>query len=268
MESLNFQPIDDIRPRKQSAPNTISLTNNDRPLSQEEIDAEERAEKFSLRGFGRISPVPGTLGYLYRNLRGGNDAVIEHLRNASTTNKAKFINNFLIIWNNLDKFSRRRVDIFDILCNKYNIPRAKFWGIIQEGMFESNNALSQIALSGHKPEFVELLKRQMAKEKNAGDRKLFAEIVGLVDQKPLINVEDNSQHLTVNNNQSPIPSFTRSMSRAEQGIKKGLPSAQVKQLGEGKQDYIDAEIIRETKNGELIERKTPEQELEEAVRDL
>lgn len=267
MGNLDFQPIDDIRPRKQVAPNTISLANNDRPLTEEEIDAEERAEKFSLKGFGRISPVPGTLGYLYRNLRGGNDAVIEHLRNASTTNKAKFISSFLIIWNNLDKFSRRRVDIFDILCNKYNIPRSKFWGIVQEGMFESNNALSQIALSGHKPEFVELLKKQMAKEKNAADRKLYAEIVGMITEKPLISVEDNSQHLTVNNSQSPIPSFTRSMSRAEQGIKKGLPAVQVKQLGEGTQDYVDAEIISETRNAEPILR-TPEMELEEAVREL
>lgn len=271
MGALDFKQITDIRKRKQSAPDSYNLINADRELSKEEIEAEEKAEKFSLKGFGRIYPNPGTLGYFFRNLRGGNEAVIEHLRNAASSNKTKFLHNFILIWNNLDSFSRRRVDIFDIICRKYSIDRAKFWGIFQEGCFKYNDAISQVAISNHKNEFVELLKRKMAGEKNSADRKLYAEIAGMIDSKPLISIEDNSQNLTVNNNgNSQLPSFAQSISRAEQGIKKGLPQVEPRRLTEGQQDYIDAEIIlEERRDKELVEvNRTPEEELIEAAKEL
>ncbi len=239
---------------------TYSLKNADRELSLEEIEAEDKAEKFSLKGFGRIKPVPGTLAFMLRNLGDGdvtkrNHSVVEFLRWAlegEKGNRTKFIKDFLIIWENMDEFSRRRVDIFDILCRKYNIPVKRFWGVLQEGLFDFNDIITQTAISGMKPQFTELLNRMMHREKGAADRRLFAEAAKLLPQNaPLISVEDKSQHVHVNNQ---MPSFIQSVKRADNIQHEDIDIPKSKQLTEGNTEFIDTEWETVRKE-ELVERR-------------
>lgn len=239
---------------------TFSLIDNDRPYSQEEEEIEKKATKYSLHKFPRIKPLPGTLGFLLRNLRGGNAAAMHFLLQTDEHNRKRFVKDFEIYWKNMDEFSRNRVDIFDILCLKQGISVKKFWGALQEGMFDHHDALSQISLSGHKAEFVELLKKMAKLPRNHADRKLLAEALGITKETPLVSFVDNSKHETtnvqVNNNN--IPSFASSIRRSEKVVDvEQITLQEAKEplaLGEGKQDYIDAELLTIQENSVQIER--------------
>lgn len=224
---------------------TLSLIDNDRPYSSEEEEAEKQAIRFSVTNFPRVPPIPGTLGFLFRNISGGNASVIKFMQEASGTNESKFIKNFLILWNIMDEYSRNRVDIFDILCEKFNVKKKKFWGVVQEGMYDHNDALSQISLSGHKGEFIELLKKMARLPKNHKDRELLALALGLKKEKAFLELNDNSNHQTnvqVNNTQvNNLPSFAQSMRRYDEddNIIDGQVVEEPKQLSEGNQEYIN-----------------------------
>lgn len=238
---------------------TYSLKNADRPLDEKEEEAEEKAQTFSRQIYRRIPPIPGTLAYMLRNLRGGNESVIEFLRWAASGekgNRTQFIKTFLILWENMDEFSRRRPDIFDHLCRKHDIPYKRFWGVLQEGMFDCNDQITQTALSGHKPQFVERLMQLAEKEKNHQDRKLLSDAMKLTETQPLIKIEDKSKHLTVNQNM--IPSFSQSIKRSEESINhENIAMPAPRELTEGEQDYIDVETFTYA-----------EEEFEKAAREL
>src|SRR5215831_7687687 len=220
---------------------TYSLKDAGRPLTLEEEYAETGAVKFPVSKFPRVKPVPGTLGFLFRNLNGGNGTVAEALRNASESNASRFVKNFIILWEAMDEHSQNRVDIWDILCRKFSVQYKKFWGVIQEGLFDFNEAMTQIALSDYKPQHVELLKRMAAKERNHTDRRILTEVLGLTKQVPLFSFEDNSKNITVN---AQVPSFNGSLERS--GISKLVPPIKKpKALSAGEQGYIDAEFLSE-----------------------
>lgn len=232
---------------------TFSLKNADRDLDERELEAEEKATKFSRAIFKRIPPIPGTLGFMLRNIKGGNASVIEFLRWAQVgekTNRTAFIKTFLILWDNMDEFSQRRVDIFDQLCRKYDIPLKRFWGVLQEGMFDHNEQITQTALSGYKPEFIQRLMALADKEKNHQDRRLMAEALNLSNKEPLVKIEDKSQHLTVNQTNN-LPSFANSIKRSEKTIRHQdieFPEMnQPKMLSEGETDFIDVETFSDTR---------------------
>jgi hypothetical protein len=251
----NLKPLQIINPKE-----TYSLKNADRELSLEEIEAEDKAEKFSVKGFRRIKPVPGTLGFMLRNFADGdigkrNESVIQFLKwsqqsENGSQGKVKFVKNFLILWENMDEFSKRRVDIFDILCQKYGVQLKKFWGVLQEGLFDFNDIITQTAISGKKPEFIEILSKMMSRDKGTADRRLFAEAAKLITNEPLVKIEDKSQHLTVN---SQMPSFLSSVKRAD-NIKHEDIEIPNRQLTEGDTEFIDAEF-EEVREKELVERR-------------
>jgi hypothetical protein len=254
--------------RKAAKTATYNLKDADRPLSEEEEEAEQKAESFPIHKYPKIKPIPGTLAYMFRNIKGGNESIIEFMRNAASSNNAKFLKNFLILWNNMDEYSRKRIDIFDTLCRKYGVPNKKFWGVVQEGMFDYNDQLTQAALMGHKPEFVDLLRRMAAKERNAADRRLLAEALQLTaKQEPLIKVEDKSVHTTNNLNLNQVPSFVSSVRKTSMP---DLPDR--KALTEGKQDYIDADFyVENTKteeDKEVVSIEHLERELREGAQEL
>lgn len=243
--------------------NTYDLTKSDRPYDDEEEAAEKQAVSFPINIYKRIKPVHGTLGYAFRNIKGRNDVVMEALKNLSraNNNRYKAIKEFIILWNNMDDYSRNRVDIFDWLCEKYDMNKARFFGVVQEGMFNFNDLMAQTAISGYTPEFVELVQRMTKKERNVRDRELFAKMAGLTKDSPLIgSIQDNSvkQELHVHTD-SPIPSFTQAMRESDEGIRTIRQKPQ-RILTEGKQDYIDAEVTKDEREKELIsvEEKTDE----------
>lgn len=257
-----FKPIAEIEKEAALKSATFPLIDNDRPLDETEVEAEQKAVRFSLAKYNRIKPIPGTLGFLLRNIRGGNEAVMNFLEETEDNGKTrKFIREFNIIWKLMDEFSKKRVDIFDILCIKYNVNKKKFWGALQEGMFDNNDALAASALSGYKPDFVELLIKLAKNSRNHQDRKLLAQALGITKDTPLISITDNSRRevKNVQVNIGNVPSFASSIRRTEKNITKdnSLELEEGKEqlaLGEGNKDYIDTEfsVVEEQ---EMIESK-------------
>lgn len=237
----------------------------DRELDDLEIEAEEKAEKFSLREFKRINPIPGRLGFLLRNLHKDvglrNETVMSFIDLVPDANQRKFVRILKTWWNILDDYSKRRVDIFDLFCEKYNINRAKLWAVIQEGMFSSNDALTKTALDGYKPKLIPLLIRMAEKERNAGDRKLLAEAVGIIGgEEAAVKIQDNRQvinnNLNVTTDSSVIPSFADAIRRSDKNVRKSPQLEEgvaPRELTEGTQDYIiDGQIVETEEEREMV----------------
>lgn len=237
----------------------------DRKYSVDETEAEVKSTKYPLIKYKRIKPIPGTLGYLFRNLAGKNDAVIEHISNLLGSNgivgsqgRYAKIKNLIILWNNMDDFSKKRVDIFDHLCPKLGINRRMFWGWFQEAAFDYDTIMAQTALSGHKVVFIEQLKKHANQPKNQSDRRLMAETLRLSEsQAPKIEVkvEDNSVTNVQNNNirvEQKIPSFVKSIRNSEKIIE-ASKVAESRLLSEGTTEFIEAELVEEREEV-LIER--------------
>lgn len=240
---------------------SYSLKNADRELSEEELEAESKAVKFSNKDYVRIKPIPGTLGFMLRNFPGGNHSVVEFITWATQdvsqqgghNGRIKWVKEVIIIWKNMDEFSRRRVDIFDILCRKLSIPLKRFWGVMQEGLFDYNDQITQTALSGMKPAFVERLNHLASLDRHHQDRRLMAEALKLTGNQPLVSIEDKSVHQTLNV-AGEVPSFSDSIRRSEENVRHTDLNFGQKKLTEGKQDYIDTEWA-DVPEKELVERK-------------
>lgn len=217
------------------------LLTNDRPYSLDEEENEKKAERYSAKEYPRIPPIPGTLAFRFRNIKGGNESIMRFLLVCEDKNRKKFVKDFEILWKNMDAFSKKRVDIFDVLCEKYNVSKKKFWGAIQEGMFDDSEAMVQISLHGQGHELVELIKGMAKLPKNFKDRELYAKMLGLAKDAPFMQYNDNSKHETTNNVQvnNNVPAFASSIRRSEKVIRQ---EAEPLALGEGKQDYVDAEF--------------------------
>src|SRR5689334_2766506 len=79
---INTKPIE---PKKEKEETKVIPLRNDRPLEQYEIEAESNAIELSIKNFKRIPPLPGTLGYLFRDLIGGNQSVYNFVKNILPT---------------------------------------------------------------------------------------------------------------------------------------------------------------------------------------
>lgn len=246
--------------------NGLKFKKASRPLEEHEEEALLKASKYNRFEHPRINPVQGTLAYTFRDLEGGNEAVVEFLKRANVDNgnRSKFLQNFLIVWKNLDEFSQKRIDIFDCFCEKYDINKGKFFGVVQEGMFNHEEAMRQTSLSGYTPEFIDLVKRMAGEKRNAQDRALLAKMLKLDVEKPLVSIQDNSvkNELHVHTEKASVPSFLSSIKKGDEGIRKEvleqrlMPQSHVqhKQLDEGSTEFIDAEIISETPEKVLVEK--------------
>lgn len=264
MSQLQFHPTNK---------SNFSLKDAGRDYSSLELEAEEKAVTFSVSIYKRIKPLPGTLAFLLRNIKenGGNDSVIEFLRFARQTNKSKFIDTFIRLWNKMDEYSQNRPDIFDWLCRKYDIPLAKFWGTVQEGMFPYNDILTQSSLSGYKPEFIELVKRMAQKDKNFQDRKLLSDAMKLTETKPLIQLTDNSTHQTANvvvENGQRLPSFLDSTKKADNEVGRNNKKYEPKALPASTQEYINTEIVNEPEKELVSSKLSDEDEFHKIAKEL
>src|SRR5689334_9124412 len=122
---------------------TLVPLRNDRPLEEYELIAEQNAIELSIKGYKRINPVPGTLGYLFRDIIGGNTSVYEFTKNAlpDSNGRGKGITKIetlckkvILIWNALDDFSKNRVDVYDHICDRVGLKRSEFYAITAKGM--------------------------------------------------------------------------------------------------------------------------------------
>jgi hypothetical protein len=253
-------------PSSKSSRRTLDLTDADRPLSVDEEEAENNAQKFSIKHYRRIVPTAGTLGFLFRNFSGGNFAVIEVIRDKIEHSQGinKKLRDLLTLWNFADEFSRNRIDIFDHFCQKLNLERSKLWGFFQECLYEYQNLLVKMAISDMTLDLVENVDKFSRAEKNVRDRELAARITKVDKVEPLVAINDNST--TVNNNLSIKDSnigfsFSEMIKSGDKVIRgeedkrdeMDLITEEQRLLEEGNQEFIDGEIINENEK-ERIER--------------
>jgi hypothetical protein len=119
-------------------------------------------------------------------------------------------------------------------------------------MFDHNEQLTQIALSGYKPEFIQKLMKMAEDRRNHNDRKILAESLKLTGQAPLVNVQDNSTNVTLNQQTNNFPSFASSIRRSEKTIKHEDTAIIPKELTEGETDFIEAELIASLDNDDEL----------------
>jgi hypothetical protein len=225
-------------PKKEEALEAIPLA-NDRPLEADEEEAEEKAIKLPRKRFKRIPPVPGTLGYLFRDLSGGNAAVFEFINNSldkshrvKSNTTAYKIYRVILMWNALDEFSQKRVDVFDWLCNEVGIAKDKFYAQAAQGMYDHYEAVSQRILMESKVDLINNVRQFARKERNYRDRELLAKATGTTKDSPLIGSIDNSNKVT-NNNLTFESGFRDTLRATEKLTRADDPS------------FIEAEIIEE-----------------------
>lgn len=256
---LNLTPI----PPKNTK---YSLMKADRELSIEELETEEKSERYSVTTYKRIKPVVGTLGYLFRNFSGGNEGVMELIKSSRLpiTGVSKAFKQLIILWNEADEYSRKRVDIFDVLCLETGVRRDEFWGLFQQSSFLYNKIVQEMAIQAATADLIDNVFEFAKKETHTRDRELGAKIAGLATEKPLVQINDNSQ--TVNNNLSIKDSnvgfsFDEMIRKGDKVISGERPQYEIdkieaerKQLTEGDTDYVDGEVIEEREK-ELMRRK-------------
>ena len=237
---------------------------SERVFTQEEIEAEEKATKYSIKRCPRVKPIPGTIGFFVRNILGGNAAIIEHLKDLIDTDipdnsgNARYykLKNILILWNNADEYSRQRIDIFDIMCDEAKVRRRMFYGWINEALFDSTEEQVKMSLQLHKTDFIELLMKMAGEKRNGTDRRLLAEMMKLVNGGGPQVVVNNEGDRTVINTQNVLPSFLSSIRRNEVIA----PNLGRKELSEGNQNYIDGEVV-EDEEKVLVENRVKKWEI-------
>lgn len=218
----------------------------DRPLSDLELEAESKAEKLSKAAFPQIPPFPGTVGFLIRNVRGGNEAVIRYLDyafHAKSSGGGKGLKEIFILWDNLDEFSRRRVDVFDHLCKQRDISPRRFLGWITEGMFECGQQETMIDLIEARPKLISNIDKFSGDRKNFKDRELLAKVSRLTEESPIVSINQttNIQKNTLIVEAAEV-GFSDIIRNSERFLKKEKAS---RQITEGsKEDFIDIETFQ------------------------
>lgn len=251
---LKFKPIE--KPKKLE----LVPLRNDRPLEQYELEAESNAIELSIKHFKRIPPLPGTLGYLFRDLIGGNQAVYNFVKSVLHPNiistkpnrngNAKDMKAFRIIkiWNAMDEFSQNRVDVFDWLCDRFELAKDDFYAYAAKGMFNHFDAISQRIIMETKPEVIHNVRQFARSEKNFRDRELAAKATGLTKEAPLIGNIDASTKVNANLNFS--PSFNSMLKEADAVINEDenfieAEEVEPKQLTEGSTEFLNTEVKKE-----------------------
>lgn len=231
---------------------------NGRTLEDYEIIAEDNAVELSIKYFKRIPPVGGTLGYLFRDIEGGNRAVYEYVKNSlpsgnsthpSKAGNAKEIKarKIIRIWNSMDEHSQNRVDVWDWLCTRFELERREFWAIASKGFYDHYEAITTRVLMETKPEVINSVRQFARKEENFKDRELAAKATGLTKDAPLIGNLDASTK--VQNNLSFSSGFNSMLKEADAAVGEIIEGEIVdepKQLTEGNSDYLNTEVKEES----------------------
>lgn len=231
-----------------------SLKDADRDLSELEIEYETKAEKYNVEKYRRIYPSFGTLAYLFRNLKGGNNVVIGALRSAlGERGAAPAIKDFITKYDSLDDYSQKRIDVWDLICRDLNRPTTLIWNHFIKGIKLYVEALKTASIELNKPDLVETINKFARKESNQKDRELAAKVSGLVSDSPLVNVNQTSETKTINNTMNLFgKEFTNTIREVNSQLigDKETKFVAPLELTEGNNDYIEAEFedIKEKEN--------------------
>jgi hypothetical protein len=219
---------------------TLAITKvNAKELSEEEKHSIREAEKLNVRDYPIIFPIRATIGFMTRNMDGKNHQAIEFVRStfpAQVPSKS-YLMMLVDEFDSLDEHSQNRVDCLDILTRKHRITPMRFLDALTEGITVFHNYQTKAIIASKKPDLAEKILKSAENEslKSAEHKKLAAKIAGLIDEKPLVQVDTGSKttvNSTTNNNL--VLSFTEFVKSNDKLIR-----GQV----EEKKDYIEGESV-------------------------
>lgn len=222
----------ELIPNKKQGTKLVPLSNG-RALNLEEEEAENKAESLPRAKYKRIQPLPGTLAYLLRDLEGGNYAIASMVKEALADQTKKYnvsttagkLTKVILLWEKFDDFSKRRIDVFDWLCDEIGLSKKKFYAAVMEGLFDHFEAITQRLLMEAKSELINNSRQFAKEERNFRDREFLGKATGAIkDTAPIVNVDARTQ---TNNYQSSFRDILKNTSNA---IKE-------------EKDYVDAEIV-------------------------
>jgi hypothetical protein len=240
--------IDNTKTKEAEEPINLAYTlkDADRELSDIEIDYENKSITYDKEKHRRIKPSFGTLGYMFRNLKGGNNTVIGALRaSLSERGAAATIKDIIIKYDSLDEYSQLRTDVWDLICKDLRRPSTLVWNFFLKGIKLYVEALKTASIELNKPDLVDTINKFSRKEANQKDRELAAKVSGLIDDKPLVSIEQNDNRKVTNNT---VNLFGKEFSDTIREVNNQLINdnetkfLEPKSLTEGTQDYIDAEF--------------------------
>jgi hypothetical protein len=223
---------------------TLAITKkNNKELTEDEKLSIINAEKLNKEDFPIILPMRATIGFMVRNMDGKNQQAIEFIRAGLPTN-ANGNTNFLAAlvheFDRLDIDSQNRVDCLDWLSRKNRINPSRFLEALVEGITFSHNQMTRAIIASKKPDLAEKIFDSAEKEslKSAEHKKLAAKVAGLIDEKPLVNVDTGSKTTVNNNTQNNV---VLSFSDFVKGNDKLIRGAN----GRLQKDYVEGEIVNE-----------------------
>jgi hypothetical protein len=223
---------------------TLAITKkNNKELSDEEKLTIINASKLNKEDFPIILPMRATIGFMVRNMDGKNQQAIEFIRAGLPTN-ANVNTNFLAAlvseFDNLDINSQNRVDCLDWLARKNRINPSRFLEALVDGITFSHNQMTRAIIASKKPDLAEKIFDSADKEslKSAEHKKLAAKVAGLIDDKPLVNVETGSKTTNNYNNQTNVVLSFSDFVKSNDKLIRG-------QNGEKEKDYVEGEIVNE-----------------------
>jgi hypothetical protein len=231
-----------------------SLKDADRPLSDIEIEYENKAEIYNIQKHRRVEPVFGTLAFMFRNVKGGNNTIIAALRaSLGIQGAASHVKDVVIKYDSLDTYSQKRIDVFDLICIDLRTPAPKIWNFFVKGLKLYIEGLRDALIQLNTSQVIENVAKFGAKESNFKDRELFSKMADLIGNEPLVEVNQSVNNNTVNNT---LNLFGQNFNETIRDINSQLKDNETKfiepyQLTEGKQEYIEAK--KEEKENREIE---------------
>lgn len=230
----------------------------DRPLSEEEEIYFDKALILNKEDFRPLKPIVGRLGFYLRNYH--NDEVVEILRtlldgylegqienfdavDRRTKDEKRWIRDVIKIYERLDFNSQNRVDVFDWLARDLEVSVPKFFGAFQEAAVLNQERITTTSIEQFKPLLLHATMKFALQGKNFKDRELLMRVFGFDKPASQISIQDNSQNVILTQdegNKKLFGNFTSSMKKVEKEVE-----SEQKMLEEGKQEFIDAEIVEE-----------------------
>jgi hypothetical protein len=219
---------------------SYTTKDSDRDYSRDEIDFEQNSAILNLNEYKRIPCVYGSLGYLFRNLKGRAYTVLNAVRFGLNLNPRKEDNKRLLelvnYFDDLDTASQNRVDVLDILTRKFKVGPNVLVEVFEQSLNYFANKSVKIAINANKGQLVD-----HATQKALGDSYKHTELMfkasNLIESEPLVSI--NEGDTIINNNNLNI----------DMGVLGNIQKDINRQL---KKDVTDEDNIIE---GEIIERK-------------
>jgi hypothetical protein len=236
---------------------SYSLKDADRPFSDEEIEIAHKAEIYNVdkEGYDYIEPVLGTLIFLFRNLKGGNQSVIAALRTSLNQKYAAMhkIKDVVTKYDSLDKYSQKRADVWDLICKDLNISPARIWDYFVVGMKEFVKASATMGVELNKNDIIEATAKFAQNEKNSKDRELLFKAGNLISNEPLVEINQQTNNTLNQQNNIFGESFAETIKNSNNQLRdkddlKILEETKQRELTKGNQDYIDAEVLESDKD--------------------